>query len=97
VSRHGSRIYAAYQHRHRAAGAGAGADADAAAVAAYQSDQAALRARLAAAIGATDRQVEDAAALVAVTDALSLAACGGRGGSVSRYSVSVPITVSPAG
>jgi hypothetical protein len=77
VSRHGSRIYAAYQHRHRAAGAGAGADADAAAVAAYQSDQAALRARLAAASGATDRQVEDAAALVAVTDALSLAACGG--------------------
>ena len=30
-----------------------------------------------AAVGATDRQVEDAAALVAVTDALSLAACGG--------------------
>lgn len=79
VSRHGSRIYAAYHDRHRAAGggAGAGADADAAAVAAYQRDQAALRARLMAAIGATDRQVEDAAALVAVTDALSLAACGG--------------------
>lgn len=77
VSRHGSRIYAAYHDRHRAAGTGAGADADAEAVAAYQRDQAALRARLMAAVGATDRQVEDAAALVAVTDALSLAACGG--------------------
>jgi hypothetical protein len=73
VSRHGTRIYTAYQDRHRASGA----DADAAAVAAYQRDQAALRARLMAAVGATDRQVEDAAALVAVTDALSLAACGG--------------------
>lgn len=73
VSRHGSRIYAAYQDRHRVSGA----DADAEAVAAYQRDQAALRARLMAAVGATDRQVEDAAALVAVTDALSLAACGG--------------------
>jgi hypothetical protein len=72
VSRHGSRIYAAYQDRHRVSAA----DADAEAVAAYQRDQAALRARLMAAVGATDRQVEDAAALVAVTDALSLAACG---------------------
>ena len=87
VSRHGARIYAAYHDRHRAAGAvavagtaagaGAGMDPDSAAVAAYQRDQAALRARLMAAVGATDRQVEDAAALVAVTDALSLAACGG--------------------
>lgn len=71
VSRHGSRIYDAYHDRHHAAGA----DADAAA--AYQRDQAALRARLMTAVGATDRQVEDAAALVAATDALSLAACGG--------------------
>ena len=73
VSRHGARIYAAYQDRHRASAA----DADAEAVAAYQRDQAALRARLMAAVGASDRQVEDAAALVAVTDALSLAVCGG--------------------
>ena len=77
VSRHGSRIYAAYHKRHRAGGAGAGADADAEAVAAYQRDQAVLRAGLMAAIGATDQQVEEAAALVAVTDALSLAVCGG--------------------
>lgn len=75
VSRHGSRIYAAYRDRRHAPGPEA--DADAAAVAAYQRDQAVLRARLMAAIGATDRQVEEAAALVAVTDALSLAACGG--------------------
>jgi hypothetical protein len=75
VSRHGSRIYDAYQDRHRPPGTQEDADADA--VAAYQRDQAALRARLMAAVGATDRQVEDAAALVAVTDALSLAACGG--------------------
>ena len=75
VSRHGSRIYAAYQDRHRAPGAEDAADA--AAAAAYQRDQGVLRARLMAAVGATDQQVEDAAALVAVTDALSLAACGG--------------------
>lgn len=73
VSRHGSRIYAAYQGRHHPSGG----EADAEAVAAYQRDQAALRGRLMAAVGATDRQVEDAAALVAVTDALSLAVCGG--------------------
>lgn len=75
VSRHGSRIYAAYHDRHRPPGTQA--DADAEAVAAYQRDQAALRTRLMAAVGATERQVEEAAALVAVTDALSLAVCGG--------------------
>jgi hypothetical protein len=71
VSRHGSRIYASYQDRHRVS------DADIAAAETYQREQTALRARLMALVGATEQQVEDAAALVAVTDALSLAACGG--------------------
>ncbi|MGG5822757.1 DUF3891 family protein [Falsiroseomonas sp. HW251] len=71
VSRHGTRIYGAYQDRHRVSAA----DADAAE--AYQTEQAALRAQLMAALGITEAQMETAAALVAVTDALSLAACGG--------------------
>lgn len=71
VSRHGTRIYASYQDRHRAS------PADAEAAAAYQAEQAPLRRELMALVGATERQVETAAALVAVTDALSLAACGG--------------------
>jgi hypothetical protein len=71
VSRHGSRIYASYQDRHQT-------DAcDAAAAETYQREQTALRAGLMALVGATEAQLEAAAALVAVTDALSLAACGG--------------------
>jgi hypothetical protein len=71
VSRHGTRIYSAYQDRHRL-------DAeDAAAAETYQREQAALRRHLMALVGATEAEVETAAALVAVTDALSLAACGG--------------------
>ncbi|WP_270935788.1 DUF3891 family protein [Falsiroseomonas oryzae] len=71
VSRHGSRIYASYQDRHRVS------EADSAAAETYQREQVALRARLMAALGVTEAQMETAAALVAVTDALSLAACGG--------------------
>jgi hypothetical protein len=71
VSRHGSRIYASYQDRHRAS------DADSIAMEAYQSEQGALRRDLMALVGATEAEMETAAALVAVTDALSLAACGG--------------------
>lgn len=71
VSRHGSRIYASYQDRHRVR------PEDQAAAEAYQREQTALRAALLARLGATERQMEDAAALVAVVDALSLAACGG--------------------
>lgn len=71
VSRHGTRIYAAYQDRHRL-------DAqDAEAAETYLREQAAVRTRLMALAGATEAQVEAGAALVAVTDALSLAACGG--------------------
>jgi hypothetical protein len=73
VSSHGTRIYGAYQDRHRLAAE------DAAAAEAYQTEQAALRAQLMALVGATEAQVGTAAALVAVTDALSLAACGGIG------------------
>jgi hypothetical protein len=71
ISRHGTRIYSAYQDRHRVEAA------DAEAAEAYLAEQAALRARLLALVGATEAQLEAAAALVAVTDALSLAACGG--------------------
>jgi hypothetical protein len=71
VSRHGSRIYASYQDRHRVS------EADTAAAETYEREQGALRARLLALVGATEAQLEAAAALVAVTDALSLAACGG--------------------
>jgi hypothetical protein len=71
VSRHGSRIYAAYSDRHRVS------EADAEAAETYQREQGALRRDLMAALGITEAQMETAAALVAVTDALSLAACGG--------------------
>lgn len=71
VSRHGSRIYASYADRHRVNAA------DAAAAEAYERAQSALRRELLARIGATEAALEAAAALVAVTDALSLAACGG--------------------
>ena len=71
VSRHGSRIYESYADRHRVG------PEDVAAAETYQREQGALRARLMAQIGVTPSQLEAAAALVAVTDALSLAACGG--------------------
>lgn len=71
VSRHGSRIYSSYQDRHRVS------EADAAAAETYQREQGALRTKLMALVGASEAEVETAAALVAVTDALSLAACGG--------------------
>jgi hypothetical protein len=71
VSRHGTRIYAAYSDRHRVS------PEDAAAAETYQRQQAALRRDLLARLGATEAELELAAALVAVTDALSLAACGG--------------------
>lgn len=71
VSRHGSRIYASYQDRHRVS------EADAAAAETYQREQGALRRELMTLVGASEADVETAAALVAVTDALSLAACGG--------------------
>jgi hypothetical protein len=71
VSRHGTRIYAAYSDRHRVS------PEDAAAAETYQREQGALRAALLAQVGATEAELELAAALVAVTDALSLAACGG--------------------
>lgn len=71
VSRHGSLIYARYADRQRLA------PEDAAAVEAYLTEQEQVQRELAAAIGATPAQVDRAAALVAVTDALSLAVCGG--------------------
>jgi hypothetical protein len=71
VSRHGSRIYASYADRHRVNAE------DAAAAETYEREQSALRRDLLALVGATEAQLEEAAALVAVTDALSLAACGG--------------------
>jgi hypothetical protein len=71
VSRHGSRIYASYQDRHKAG------PEDTAAAEVYEREQTALRRDLLALVGATESALEDAAALVAVTDALSLAACGG--------------------
>ncbi len=71
VSRHGSRIYASYADRHRVNAS------DAAAAETYEREQAVLRRRLLAAVGADEAALEAAAAIVAVTDALSLAACGG--------------------
>jgi hypothetical protein len=71
VSRHGSRIYASYADRHR------DSPGDAAAAETYERAQSALRRDLLARAGATAAQLEEAAALVAVTDALSLAVCGG--------------------
>jgi len=71
VSRHGTRIYSSYADRHRLD------PADVAAADAYNAEQAAFRAGMLAQLGATEAALEAAAALVAVTDALSLAACGG--------------------
>ncbi len=71
ISRHGSRIYGAYGDRHRTD------PADAAAAETYRREQAAVQAELAALSGASQAQIEVASALVAVTDALSLAVCGG--------------------
>ncbi len=71
VSRHGSLIYASYADRHQLDAA------DAAAVDRFQAEQAVLQRELAAQLGATPAQIETAGALVAVTDALSLAVCGG--------------------
>jgi hypothetical protein len=71
VSRHGTRIYGDYLDRHRVEAA------DVAAADAYVAEQATLRARMLSLLGATEAQLEVAGALVAVTDALSLAACGG--------------------
>lgn len=73
VSRHGTRIYSAYQDHARMD------PRDLAAAEAYLREQEAVRARLMAQLGATEAQLETGAALVAVTDALSLAACGGVG------------------
>ncbi len=71
ISRHGSRIYESYQDRHQSGPE----DLDAAAT--YEREQRALRAGLMAALGVSEAELEEAAALVAVVDALSLAACGG--------------------
>jgi hypothetical protein len=71
VSRHGSLIYSRYDDRHQ------DDPADGIAVRHYLETQAVRQAALAAAVGATPAEVDRAAALVAVTDALSLAVCGG--------------------
>ncbi|MBU8544907.1 MULTISPECIES: DUF3891 family protein [Roseomonadaceae] len=71
VSRHGSLIYGSYADRHQLDQA----DADAAET--YLREQAVVQQDLAHHLGATPAQVETAGALVAVTDALSLAVCGG--------------------
>lgn len=71
VSRHGSLIYGSYTDRHQLD------PADAEAVAHYLDTQAVLQRDLAAGLGASPARVETASALVAVTDALSLAVCGG--------------------
>jgi hypothetical protein len=71
ISRHGTRIYADYQDRHRMD------RRDVAAADAYLKEQAGVRQELMRLAGATEADVETGGALVAVTDALSLAACGG--------------------
>jgi hypothetical protein len=71
VSRHGSLIYGSYADRHQLD------QADAEAADRYLTQQAAVQRDLAAQLGAGTAQVEAASALVAVTDALSLAVCGG--------------------
>lgn len=71
VSRHGSLIYARYDDRHQ------DHPDDGAAARHYRESQAAKQATLIAQLGLTPAQVEAASALVAVTDALSLAVCGG--------------------
>ncbi|MBU8539809.1 DUF3891 family protein [Falsiroseomonas tokyonensis] len=71
VSRHGSLIYGSYADRHQLD------REDAEAAERYLTEQAVVQHDLAAHLGATEAQVQTAAALVAVTDALSLAVCGG--------------------
>jgi hypothetical protein len=71
VSRHGSLIYAAYDDRHQ------DHPEDAPAARHYRESQAVLQEALRAGLGLSAEQVATAGALVAVTDALSLAVCGG--------------------
>ena len=71
VSRHGSLIYSHYDDRHQ------DHPEDGAAARHYRESQAVKQAGLIAALGLPMAQVEAASALVAVTDALSLAVCGG--------------------
>jgi hypothetical protein len=71
VSRHGSLIYGSYADRHQLD------RADGAAVDRYLAEQAVVQRDLAAQLGAAPAQIEAASALVAATDALSLAVCGG--------------------
>jgi hypothetical protein len=71
VSRHGSLIYSRYDDRHQ------DHPEDGPAVRHYRESQAEVQAKLMALTGASQAQVETASALVAVTDALSLAVCGG--------------------
>ncbi|MGG5885783.1 DUF3891 family protein [Falsiroseomonas sp. HC035] len=71
VSRHGSLIYGSYADRHQLD------RADAEAADRYLAEQAVVQQDLAAQTGAAPAQIEAASALVAVTDALSLAVCGG--------------------
>lgn len=71
VSRHGSLIYSHYDDRHQ------DHPEDGPAARLYRESQAAVQAELMARIGATEAEVATASALVAVTDALSLAVCGG--------------------
>lgn len=70
VSRHGSLIYGRYTDRHQLS------TTDAEAVAWYERTQGALQADLARKLGATAQQLEQASALIAAVDALSLAVCG---------------------
>ncbi|WP_426956855.1 DUF3891 family protein [Muricoccus radiodurans] len=74
VSRHGSLIYRRYADPARMT------PRDAEAVARYQAEQSVLQSRWADALGASPEQLERNTALVAATDALSLAACFGRAG-----------------
>jgi hypothetical protein len=71
VSRHGSLIYGSYADRHQLD------RADAEEVDRYLAEQAVVQRDLSARVGAAAAQIEAASALVAVTDALSLAVCGG--------------------
>lgn len=71
VSRHGGLIYGRYTDRHRLDAA------DGAAVEAYLRNQAPVERELAERAGIGAAAVEAASAIVAATDALSLAACGG--------------------
>jgi hypothetical protein len=71
ISRHGSRIYADYEDRHQ------DHPDDAPAARHYRATQGALQARLADELGLEAAELERMSALVAVTDALSLAVCAG--------------------